>query len=93
MGRSTPRPRLSKPAREPASYSEEYKEAQELWRNSGRNAAECESAPSCFIADALGAPIHVANSEPKSKRSVAAREAGIRRLRAEKAKLLQQLKP
>ncbi len=86
---------LSKPARERASYSEQYKqEALELWLSSGRSAAK--------VAEELGirAPLlyrwaHLerepgVKSESKSKRSVEALEAEIRRLRAENAKLLEQ---
>jgi transposase len=86
---------LKKPVRERASYTEEYKQnALELWRASGRSAAK--------VAEELGirAPLlyrwaHLERepdpkSEAKSKRSVEALEAEIRRLRAENAKLLEQ---
>jgi transposase-like protein len=86
---------LKKPVRERASYTEEYKqEALELWRSSGRSAAK--------VAEELGirAPLlyrwaHLerepnVRTETKSKRSVEALEAEIRRLRAENAKLLEQ---
>ena len=87
---------LSKPARDRASYTEEYKrEALKLWRNSGRSAAK--------IATELGIrPLLLyrwarlerepsgAKAEGNSKRSVEELEAEIRRLRAENAKLLEQ---
>lgn len=86
---------LKKPVRERASYTEEYKQnALELWRASGRSAAK--------VAEELGirAPLlyrwaHLerepaAKSEARSKRSVEALEAEIRRLGAENAKLLEQ---
>ena len=87
---------LRKPARDRASYTDQYKqEALELWRASGRSAAK--------VAAELGIVLHcvdrwahlereanAAKSEPQSKRSVEALEAEIRRLRAENAKLLEQ---
>lgn|SRR5262249_28581543 len=88
---------LRKPARERATYSEQYKrEALELWRASGRSAAK--------IAEELGirAPLLYRwagleriepkrpKGEPKAKRSLEELEAEIRRLRAENSKLLEQ---
>ena len=88
---------IRKPARERASYTEQYKqEALELWRASGRSAAKVASRagdPST-AALSLGAawsvcPRHASRAR-KPERSVEALEAEIRRLRAENAKLLEQ---
>lgn len=83
---------LRKPARQKASYTQEYKqEALELWRNSGRSAAK--------VAAELGirAPLLYrwarTEKEPsgaKNSRTQAELEADNRRLRAENAKLLEQ---
>ena len=87
---------LSKPSRNRASYTEEYKkEALELWRNSGRSAAKVAAelgirAPLLYR---WARPKHQLNHpahECKSGRSVEELEAEIRRLRAENAKLLEQ---
>jgi transposase len=88
---------LSKPARDRASYSDQYKqEALELWRNSGRSAAKVAAElgirpPLLYRwAHLEREPKAASKSESKSKRSVEALEAEIRRLRAENAKLLEQ---
>ena len=87
---------LSKPARSKASYSEEYKrEALQLWRSSGRSAAKVAAElgirpPLLYRWAQLERESNAWKSEPKSKRSVEALEAEIRRLRAENAKLLEQ---
>ena len=87
---------LSKPVRDRASYSDQYKqEALELWRNSGRSAAKVAAElgirpPLLYRWAHLERESKTSKSEPKSKRSVEALEAEIRRLRAENAKLLEQ---
>lgn len=87
---------LSKPLRDRASYSEQYKrEALELWRNSGRSAAKVAAElgirpPLLYRWAHLERESKTSKDEPKSKRSVEALEAEIRRLRAENAKLLEQ---
>jgi transposase len=87
---------LSKPARVKTSYSDQYKrEALELWRNSGRSAAKVAAElgirpPLLYRWAHLERESNTSKSEPKSKRSVEALEAEIRRLRAENAKLLEQ---
>src|SRR5712672_1815038 len=87
---------LRKPARDRASYSDQYKqEALELWRASGRSAAKVAAElgirpPLLYRWAHLERESNAAKSEPKSKRSVEALEAEIRRLRAENAKLLEQ---
>ncbi len=87
---------LSKPVRERASYTDEYKEqALQLWRASGRSAAK--------VATELGIrpPLlyrwardeRLPSTSPPGKkpgRTVEALEAEIRRLREENAKLLEQ---
>lgn len=88
---------LSRPARDRASYTEQYKrEALALWRASGRSAAK--------VATELGIrppllyrwarlerlPGGGATGEPRPVRSVPELEAEIRRLRSENAKLLEQ---
>jgi transposase-like protein len=86
---------LRKPARDRVRYSEEYKKALELWRNSGRSAAKVAAelgirAPLLYR---WARPKRRANhsaQEFKSGRSVEELEAEIRRLRAENAKLLEQ---
>jgi transposase len=86
---------LRKPARSKASYTDQYKqEALELWRSSGRSAAKV-AAELGIRAPLLYRWAHLerepnAKTEPKSKRSIEAMEAEIRRLRAENAKLLEQ---
>jgi transposase len=87
---------LRKPARDRSSYSDQYKqEALELWRNSGRSAAKVAAElgirpPLLYRWAHLERESNTSRSEPKSKRSVEALEAEIRRLRAENAKLLEQ---
>ncbi len=87
---------LRKTARERASYTEEYKqEALELWRSSGRSATKVAAElgirpPLLYRWAHLERTSSVSKSESKSKRSVEALEAEIRRLRAENAKLLEQ---
>jgi transposase len=86
---------LSKPARERASYTEEYKQqALELWRASGRSAAKVAAElgirpPLLYRWARTERP--PANSPPEKRlRSVEELEAEIRRLRAENTKLLEQ---
>jgi len=87
---------LRKPARERASYSDQYKqEALELWRSSGRSAAKVAAelgirAPLLYRWAHLERQPKASKTEPESRRSVEALEAEIRRLRAENAKLLEQ---
>src|ERR1700720_189088 len=88
---------IRKPARERASYTEQYKqEALELWRASGRSAAKVATElgirpPLLYRWARTERP--PANTSPpgqKRLRSVEELEAEIRRLRAENAKLLEQ---
>ena len=87
---------ISKPTRERASYTEEYKQqALELWRASGRSAAKVAAElgirpPLLYRWARIERP--PANSPPGQKRprSVEELEAEIRRLRAENTKLLEQ---
>jgi transposase len=87
---------LRKTARERASYTDQYKaEALELWRSSGRSAAKVAAElgirpPLLYRWVQLERTANGPKSESKSKRSVEALEAEIRRLRAENAKLLEQ---
>ena len=87
---------LSKPAREKARYSEEYKQgALELWRNSGRSAAKVAAelgirAPLLYCWAHMERGPNLSKSASKLGRSVEELEAEIRRLRAENAKLLEQ---
>ena len=87
---------LRKPARSKASYTDQYKqEALELWRGGGRSAAKVAAElgirpPLLYRWAHLEREANASKSEPKSKRSVEALEAEIRRLRAENAKLLEQ---
>ena len=87
---------LRKAARSKASYTEEYKqEALELWRASGRSAAKVAAElgirpPLLYRWAHLERESNALKSEPKSRRSVEALEAEIRRLGAENAKLLEQ---
>ncbi len=85
---------LSKPARERASYTDQYKqEALELWRASGRSAAKVAAElgirPPLLFRWA-GQERQAKSGAPKSRRSVEALEAENRHLRAENAKLLEQ---
>jgi len=87
---------LSKPARDRASYSDQYKEeALELWRNSGRSAAKVAAElgirpPLLYRWARLQREPKAVKPGPKAKRTVEELEAEIRRLRAENAKLLEQ---
>ena|ERR1700720_1999890 len=87
---------LSKPARNKARYSEEYKqEALELWRASGRSAAKVAAelgirAPLLYRWAHLKREPTGGKSERKAGGSVKELEAEIQRLRAENAKLLEQ---
>ncbi len=87
---------LRKPARERASYTKEYRqEALELWRASGRSATKVAAElgirpPLLYRWAHLERESNASQSEPKSRRSVQALEAEVRRLRAENAKLLEQ---
>jgi transposase len=87
---------LRKPARDRASYTDQYKrEALELWRNSGRSAAKVAAElgirpPLLYRWARLEREPSATKMESKSKRSVEELEAEIRRLRAENAKLLEQ---
>src|SRR5215831_17977736 len=87
---------LSKPARSKTRYTEEYKkEALELWRNSGRSAAQVAAelgirAPLLYRWARPKRPSNCSSNESKSKHSVEELEWEIRRLRAENAKLLEQ---
>ena len=87
---------ISKPARERARYTEEYKqEALELWRASGRSAAKV-AAELGIRPPLLYRWAHIERSpEPssagrRSERSVKQLEAENRHLRAENAKHLEQ---
>src|SRR5258705_834574 len=87
---------LRKPARDRASYSDQYKqEALELWRASGRSAAkiavELGIRPPLLYrwAHAERVP-NAPKAGRKPRRSLEELEAEIRRLRAENAKLLEQ---
>ena len=87
---------LSKPARHPTRYTEEYKqEALKLWRASGRSAAKVAAElgirpPLLYRWAHLERVPNVAKSQSKSGRNVEELEAEIRRLRAENTKLLEQ---
>ena len=87
---------IRKPARERASYTEQYKqEALELWHASGRSAATVASElgirPALLYRWAgLERVAHTSHPARNPERSVEALEAEIRRLRAENAKLLEQ---
>ena len=73
---------LSKPARDRARYTDQYKqEALELWRNSGRSAAKVAAElgirpPLLYRWAHLERESNAAKSEPKSKRSVEATRSG-----------------
>jgi transposase len=87
---------IRKPARERASYTEQYKqEALELWRASGRSAAQVAAElgirpPLLYRWARLERIADTPKQVRKAERSVEALEAEIRRLRAENAKLLEQ---
>ncbi len=87
---------LSKPARDRASYSDEYKKgALELWRASGRSAAKVATElgirpPLLYRWARLERLADKSGSGTKSRRSVEELEAENRHLRAENAKLLEQ---
>src|SRR5881392_2240493 len=87
---------LTKPARTKARYTEEYKqEALELWRASGRSAAQVAAElgirpPLLYRWARLERVANAAEHVRKPERSLEALEAEIRRLRAENAKLLEQ---
>jgi transposase len=87
---------IRKPARERASYTEQYKqEALELWRASGRSAAKVAAElgirpPLLYRWAQLQRAANTSKQVQKPRRSVEALEAEIRRLRAENTKLLEQ---
>ncbi len=87
---------ISKPARERASYTEQYKQAAlELWRASGRSAAKVAAElgirPPLLYRWARLERLPEANkSGRKPRRSLEELEAENHRLRAENAKLLEQ---
>ena len=87
---------LRKPARERASYTDEYKEqALELWRASGRSAAKVATElgirpPLLYRWARTERVPEAAKTGQKPKRSLEQLEAEIRRLREENAKLLEQ---
>ena len=87
---------IRKPARERASYTEQYKqEALELWRNSGRSAAKVATElgirpPLLYRWARLECLAKTSKQGQEPKRSIEALEAEIRRLRTENAKLLEQ---
>ena len=87
---------IQKPARERASYTEQYRqEALELWRASGRSAKKVAAElgirpPLLYRWSSRQRAVSTSKELPKSERSVEALEAEIRRLREENAKLLEQ---
>jgi transposase len=87
---------ITKPARERASYSEQYKrEALELWRASGRSAAKVAAElgirpPLLYRWAHLERISDTPTSGRKPRRSLEQLEAENRHLRAENAKLLEQ---
>jgi transposase len=87
---------IRKPARERASYTEQYKqEALEFWRASGRSAAKVAAElgirpPLLYRWARLERVANTPEQARKPERSFEALEAEIRRLRAENAKLLEQ---
>jgi transposase-like protein len=78
---------LRKPARERASYTDQYKqEALERWRASGRSAATVAAElgirpPLLYRWAHLERESNAAKSEPQSKRNVGDLKAEIRQLR------------
>jgi len=87
---------IRKPALERARYTEQYKqEALELWRASGRSAAQVAAElgirpPLLYRWARLERVANTSKQVRKPERSLEALEAEIRRLRAENAKLLEQ---
>ena len=87
---------IKTPARDSASYTEQYKqEALELWRASGRSAAKVASElgirpPLLYRWARLERIANTSRAVRQPERSVAVLEAEIRRLRSENAKLLEQ---
>lgn len=87
---------ISKPTRDRASYTDEYKQqALELWRASGRSAAKVAEelgirAPLLYRWARTERPPADSPPRPKRLRSMEELEAEIRRLRAENTKLLEQ---
>jgi transposase-like protein len=87
---------LRKPARDKASYSEQYKqEALALWRASGRSAAKVAAelgirAPLLYRWARLRRSSDPVHEAARKSRSVAELEAENRQLRHENAKLLEQ---
>ena len=87
---------ISKPVREKASYTKEYKqEALDLWRASGRSAAKVAAElgirpPLLYPWARTERVPNASKSGTKPARSLEELEAENRRLRAENAKLLQQ---
>src|SRR5262249_44774349 len=87
---------IRKPAREKASYSEEYKqEALALWRASGRSAAKVAAelgirAPLLYRWARPQRGTDTAHAASRSGRSMEELEAENRQLRQENAKLLEQ---
>lgn len=87
---------LAKPARIRASYTDEYKQqALELWRASGRSAAQVAAElgirpPLLYRWARPKRPKAPSPPGEKRLRSVEQLEAEIRRLRAENTKLLEQ---
>jgi transposase len=87
---------LSKPARTPARYTEQYKrEALELWRASGRSAAKVAAElgirpPLLYRWARLERLSKEAKTPVRPTHSLEELEAENRRLRAENAKLLEQ---
>src|SRR6476661_7468340 len=87
---------LRKPARDRASYTDQYKqEALELWRKSGRSAAKVAAElgirpPLLYRWAKLERIPQASPHRGQSRRSVAELEAENRHLRAENTKLLEQ---
>ena len=87
---------IRKPALERARYTEQYKqEALELWRASGRSAAQVAAElgirpPLLYRWARLERIANTSKQLGNPERNVEALEAEIRRLRAENAKLLEQ---